>query len=280
MAVDLHIHTSFSDSTLSPLEVVQYAHHMGLLAIGITDHDTVNGIGPAMEAAEKYELEIVPGVELSVQLGERDEGHILGYYLDWQNPDLTNCLEDFCNRRKQRGYEIVQRLARLGIEIAYERVLEIAGNGSVGRLHIARVLYENEYVDSIGEAFAKYLKRRGPCYVEKKSFSPCEAVKLILEFEGVPVLAHPWYLDCNYVVEMLLPCGLKGIEVYHSEHKPEHISRFRDLAKNYGLLVTGGSDCHGLNKGKILVGSVTVDDEVLGELKRARDDIRGRGVRV
>lgn len=276
MAVDLHIHTSFSDSTLSPLEIVQYATRLGLSAIGITDHDTVDGIGPTFKAAEEYELEIVPGVELSVQIGE-EEGHILGYYVDWQNPDLINFLKDFSNRRKARGYEIVKKLLRLGIEIEYERVLEIAGNGSVGRLHIARAIYEGGYTNSIDEAFTKYLTRDGPCYVEKKRLSPCDAVRLIIEFKGVPILAHPWYLDCNHMVKTLLPYGLRGIEVYHSEHKPHHISMFKGVAKDYGLLITGGSDCHGLNKGKILIGSVTVDDRFLWELKKVRDEIQGGG---
>lgn len=270
MPVDLHVHTSFSDSTLSPYEVIGYALRLGLSAIGITDHDTVDGIRPAMEAAAQYGLEIVPGVELSASIGERDEAHILGYYLDWENPDLSCFLKVFCERRKSRGYEIVKKLSRLGIEIDYERVLAVAGTGSVGRLHIARVLYEDGFVESIGEGFSKYLSRQGPCYVEKLRLSPYDAVKKILDLEGVPVLAHPWYLDCKGLAESLVPCGLRGIEVYHPEHSPEQVSLFRDIARCYGLLITGGSDCHGLNKGKILIGSITVDEAELVELKRAR----------
>lgn len=278
MPVDLHIHTSFSDSTLTPREVVSYAHQMGLSAIGITDHDTVDGIEPTMEIAKEYDLEIIPAIELSASLNQRNEVHILGYYINWRDQRLKDLLQDFCEKRESRAYQMVRRLARGGIEIGYERVLEVAGKGSIGRLHIAQVLCEKGWANSIDEAFTNYLKKNSPYYVEKLRLSPDKAVRIILEAGGVPVIGHPWYFDCHRIIKRLLPHGLRGIEVYHSEHSTKHISLFQDLAEKYGLLITGGSDCHGLNKGAILIGKVTVDDDILDRLKKIRDEIKGRGL--
>jgi hypothetical protein len=272
LASDLHIHTYHSDSTLSPIEIAEYAQRIGLSAIGITDHDTIEGLEPALEAGRRCGVEVIPGVEFSLVYGD-EEVHLIGYLVDWKNHQLVERLRLFQGRRRERFYEMCERLDRVGVRVSPDEILKAVHGSSIGRLHIASYLYKKGITETIQDAFKRYLSRDGPCYVEKFRFSIEEGVELTLASGGIPVLAHPWYVDAEAIVKRLKPLGLAGIEVYHPEHTTRHVRLFKSLAKEYNLIITGGSDCHGLNKEKILIGSVVVDDGVLVRLKEAREGI-------
>jgi len=272
---DLHVHTNISDGTFSPEKAVGYAKLHGLDAIAITDHDTCAAITPAIMVAKDMGIEIIPGVELTAEVDD-DEIHILGYFIDWQDSAFTKKLEELCRAREERAKEILRRLTEQGIELKYEELLEIAGygNGSVGRLHIANLLYKKGKIACIRDAFAKYIGNNCPAYVKKFKLSPKEAADMIKSVGGVSVLAHPKTINTETkplrdIVKMLADEGIQGIEVYHSDHTKAEISKFNKLAVEYGLLITGGSDCHGLGKKEIMMGKVKVPYELVEELRDA-----------
>jgi 3',5'-nucleoside bisphosphate phosphatase len=245
MPVDLHIHTNFSDGLLSPEEVVKAAKKAGLTTIAITDHDTVDGIIPAQKEAAKLGMTIVPGIEFTTD-HEKDEIHILGYFMDFQVPWLQELLTKIRSARVERIYKTVEKLQKLGLDIKTEEVLALADDkGSVGRPHIARALIKKGLVRSIQEAFAKYLDHSGPAYVPHFKLTPFEAIKVILKAKGIPVYAHPGLGDNDDIIPDLVLSGLKGIEVYYSRHTPEQKQKYIDMAHNMNLLITGGSDFHG-----------------------------------
>jgi predicted metal-dependent phosphoesterase TrpH len=271
---DLHVHTNVSDGTFSPERVVEYARSQGLDAIAITDHDTCAAIAPATMAARDIDIEIIPGVELTAELDD-DEIHILGYFIDWQDEAFTKKLEEFCRVREERAKEILRRLSEQGIDLNYDDLLEIAGYGpgSVGRLHIANLLYRKGKVSCVRDAFTKYIGNNSPAYVKKFKLSPKEAVDMIKSVGGVSVLAHPKTINIDNrplkdIVGMLAGEGIQGIEVYHSEHNARDSAEFKKLADEYGLLITGGSDCHGLGKKKVLLGKVKVPYELVEKLRQ------------
>ncbi len=272
---DLHVHTNISDSTFSPEKVVEVAKLEGLDAIAITDHDTCAGITPAIMIAKDMDLEIIPGVELTAEIDD-DEIHILGYFVDWQDASFTKKLEEFCRHREERAKEILRRLGEQGIDLKYEDLLELAGPGmgSVGRMHIANLLYKKGKVGSIREAFRKYIGNESPAYVKKFKLSPREAAGLIKSAGGVSVIAHPKTINTEIrplkdIVRILVDEGVQGIEVYHSDHNAGDAHEFEKLAAEYGLLITGGSDCHGLGKKEILLGKVKVPYELVEKLRKA-----------
>lgn len=269
---DLHIHTHFSDSSLSPKEVVEYAHTKGLKTIGITDHDIVDGIDEAIKWAKLYDMEIIPGVELSVQRQEK-ELHILGYFIDWKNEWLNEELKLFREVRQTRAQEIVSKLNELNINIDYDKVLEVAKsgtpNGAVSRVHIATVLCQMKVVDSIKTAFERYLNYGANAYVPKFNLTPKQAIEMILKVGGIPVLAHPYFSKCSVnLISELVQFGLKGLEAYHPQQNTKGIQWCQKWAQKYKLLLTGGSDCHGLFKKSILIGTVTVNDDVVRCMKK------------
>lgn len=246
--VDLHIHSSVSDGKFSPAEVVRKSAEAGLTVIAITDHDNVDGIAPALEAAKDFpRLRVIPGVEISTD--EPDgEVHVLGYFIDYSHQELLATLENMRQSRQKRAKEMVAKLATLGLPVDWQRVQEIAGTGSIGRPHIAQALLEKGYIATIKEAFDKYIARGGPAYVEREKITPAEAVGLILRAKGLPVLAHPLTSnDPETLAAKLKESGLIGIEVYYGEYKPEEIQRLVGLADKYRLIATGGSDYHGLD---------------------------------
>ncbi len=261
--VDLHIHSSVSDGRYSPAEIVRKAAEAGLKIIAITDHDSVDGIASALEASgDLPQLKVIPGVEISTDV-PRGEVHMLGYFIDYRNEELLTNLENMRNSREKRAQQILARLADLGLTVEWRRVLEIAGSGSVGRPHIAQALLEKGYIASLKEAFNKYIGWGGPAYVRRDKMTPREAVELILHADGLPVLAHPLTVnDHQALIAELTASGLVGIEACYGEFTAEETRKLVNLADKHGLIVTGGSDYHGLDdNAEVMLGSAKVPME-------------------
>jgi len=245
--VDLHLHSTASDGRFSPEEIVRKSAEQGLTVIALADHDSVDGVAPALAAARAFSgLKVIPGVEISTY-APRGEVHILGYFIDYTSEELGVRLERMRNSRRDRAQRMIAKLGDLGIHIEWERVQEIAGTGSIGRPHIAQALLEKGYVDSVSQAFAKYLGRDGLAYVEGIKMIPVEAVELVIKTGGLPVLAHPLTVDnLETVVTELKAAGLVGIEAYYKEYTVEEVAGLVGLADRNHLITTGGSDYHGL----------------------------------
>ena len=275
--IDLHLHTTHSDGSFSTRDVMTFAKQAGLTALAITDHDIVEGIAEATAIGAELGIEVVPGVEISSRLGE-SELHILGYFLNWTDPLLAQRLSTLRDSRHTRNPKIVQRLNELGIPMTYEEVRALAGTESVGRPHIARLLMEKKFVTSAKEAFDRYLANGRPAFVDRELPEPVEAVQWIREAGGVPVLAHPTWVRTSAdglrtLVRELKAAGLGGIEVHYSTHTPSQTTEYLELAKQCDLLVTGGSDFHGVTKPDIEVGigrgQLKVSDKLLDPLRKA-----------
>ena len=245
--VDLHLHSTASDGRFPPAEVVRKAVEKGLTFISLTDHDNVDGIVPALEAARAFpRLKVIPGVEISTDI-PNGEVHMLGYFIDYDNRDLQAKLERARNSRRERAQGMVAKLKNLGVHIDWARVQEIAGTGTIARPHIAHAMLEKGYVSSPKEAFIKYIGRNGPAYVERQKMTPIEAVALILQAGGLPVLAHPLTMnDSEAVIIELKPAGLVGIEAYYNGYTAGETGMLVSLAKKYNLITSGGSDYHGM----------------------------------
>lgn len=240
--VDLHLHTTASDGQFSPSELVAMALERNLLAIAITDHDTTAGIDEAWEAARGTGLEVIPGVEISCDV-PHEEVHLLGYYFDHHHQALQGKLHAMRDARLRRAKGMLARLTALGLPLPWEMVAELAGDGSVGRPHIAQSMLKMGYVASTDEAFDLYIGRNGPAYVERYKLGPSDAVSLIEEARGLPVLAHP--LKVMHFLPSLVEAGLVGLEVYYNGYSPEDIRELAALARKFDLIPTGGSDFHG-----------------------------------
>jgi len=259
MPADLHIHTNFSDGLLSPEDVVRKSHEMGLTAIAITDHDTVDGIPAAEAEGEKLGIKVIPGIEFTTDLPDT-EVHILGYYIDYKAGWLLELLDRIKNDRVSRIYKMVGKLKNLGIRIDPEEILKLSDAGSVGRPHVARVLLQKGIVRNAQEAFNKYLDYNAPAYVPHFKLTPAEAVKAVVKAGGIPVYAHPGVSAKDEIIPELMAEGLAGIEVYYSGHSDFQVRHYLSLARKYGLLVTGGTDFHGLG---------TMRDKKIGDIKLA-----------
>lgn len=275
--IDLHLHTTHSDGSFSTRDVMAFAKQAGLTALAITDHDIVEGIAEATAIGAELGIEVVPGVEISSRLGE-SELHILGYFLNWTDPLLAQRLSTLRDSRHTRNPKIVQRLNELGIPMTYEEVRALAGTESVGRPHIARLLMEKNVVTSAKEAFDRYLANGRPAFVDRELPEPAEAVRWIREAGGVPVLAHPTWVRTSAdglrtLVRELKAAGLGGIEVHYSTHTPSQTTEYLELAKQCDLLITGGSDFHGVTKPDIEVGigrgQLKVSEKLLDPLRKA-----------
>ena len=258
--VDLHMHSTASDGRLTPEDVVRKSAENGLTVIAITDHDTVDGIAPALVAAKAFPwLKVIPGIEISTDF-PGGEVHVLGYFIDYTDPEFAARLERMRHSRRGRAQGMIAKLRDLGIHIEWQQVLEIAGSGSIGRPHIAQAMLDKGYIASIKEAFTKYIGRGGPAYVEREKITPVEAVELILRTKGLPVLAHPLTIsDPETMVVELKAAGLVGIEAYYNGYTADEISRLVNLADKYGLIASGGSDYHGLDVSReTMIGGVDV----------------------
>jgi predicted metal-dependent phosphoesterase TrpH len=267
--VDLHIHTTASDGRFSPEEIIRKSAGLGMSTIAITDHDTIDGITPALEVARDFpQLTVIPGVEISTDT-PGGEVHMLGYFIDYRDSELKAALERFRHSRMIRAQGMIAKLVNLGVDINWQRVKEIAGDGSVGRPHIAQAMLEKGYIKSFGEAFTKYIGYGGIAYVERYKMTPEESVKLVLQAKGLPVLAHPFTVEeSEAVIIMLKSAGLVGIEAYYKEYTAEKTRKLVSLAEKYDLIVTGGTDYHGLDDdSEVMIGGADVPVESAERLK-------------
>ena len=264
--IDLHLHSTQSDGSCSPTQVVQRAAELGLSAISLTDHDSVAGVQEAQNIGRDIGVEVIPGIELSAQEAGIDI-HILGYFIDLANSDLLAYLQKFQDARRNRAEKIVARLNRLGVQITMAQVLYKAGDATIGRPHVADVLVEEGFVFSHDHAFQKYLGYGKPAYQPKFVLTPREAVEIIHAAEGLASLAHPVLYRRDALIPELIKQGLDGIEVMHIKHDRADIRRYSDMAKHYGLLTTGGSDCHGDGRGQAVMGTVQVPSAFLDAMK-------------
>ncbi len=277
--IDLHLHTTASDGVKTPSEMVRYAKFKGLQAISITDHDTIGGLEEGLEEGKKIGFEVIPGIEISA---EHSPGsmHLLGYFIEIDDSLLNERLRYLQKAREERNPKMVEKLNQLGVHITYEDVLRVSGGGQVGRPHFAQVLIEKKYVKNFQEAFDRYLKKGAPAYVDKLRFTPVEAIRFIREAKGVAVLGHPNTLGLNGYGELerllidLMKAGLKGIEVYYPEHSFFEIAQYKALAEKYGLVMTGGTDYHGIEKEDLDVGvgrgDMKLPYSIVEELKAVR----------
>jgi len=271
MFADLHTHTTASDGVISPKDLVQLAKQANLRAVAITDHDAVLGIPEAIEAGKEIGIEVIPGIEIST-IDKGQDIHLLGYYIEYRNSDFLKKLADLQNVRKRRNEMMVEKLQSLGIDISLKEVKKKKSgeDGNIGRPHIAEVLLDKGYVSSMEEAFTKYLGKNGIAYVNPPRIPPEEAVDIIKEYHGVPVLAHPGLYNDSELVERLIRYGIAGIEVFHPDHDEKLEKYYYDLANKHKLLITGGSDFHGVRNGEIFhapLGGKKVGYDVVEKLK-------------
>ncbi len=279
--IDLHVHTKASDGSMTPSQVARYAAKDHLAAIAITDHDTIDGVKEAVAEGERYDVEVVPGIEIGVEF--EVELHILGYYIDIKSKKLNDTLNQLQCFRQERNPQIVKKLNALGFAMNMADVSAKAEGSVVGRPHIAAVMLEKGYINNIDEAFEKYLGKGKCAYVDKKKLTPAEGIRLIEEAGGLAVLAHPVYLeqhkiDLEALVKQLMRYGLSGIEGYYPDHSKETHEKYLALARKHHLLVTGGSDFHGSHKPHIKLGKgygdLKVPYDLLTALKQASKDNR------
>ncbi|MDD2927372.1 MAG: PHP domain-containing protein [Candidatus Omnitrophica bacterium] len=270
---DLHLHTVFSDGTYTPEELISQSLKSGLSAIAVVDHDTVAGLAPTIAAAGESGLEVLSGVEISAEY-KNQEVHILGYLVDHQDKAFLEKTVSLKNNRIERVYKMVAKLNALGLPLDPQSVFDLAGSGTVGRLHIARALVKGGLVRSIYEVFQKYIGDNGPAYVLGFRFTPQEAIAFIKQAGGVPVLAHPYALNNDELILEFVKLGLMGLEVYYPEHSQGAVNFYLELARQNNLLVTGGSDCHGKAKPEVRIGSIKVPYALVEKLKEAKENLR------
>jgi predicted metal-dependent phosphoesterase TrpH len=267
---DLHIHTTASDGARTPTQIVQAAADAGLGAIGITDHDTVDGLDEALKAGEKAGVLVVPGIEVSAIYGRNTEVHMLGYFLDHHHPELLEQLDVLRSGRTDRGRRMVEQLNKAGVQITFERVLELARGGAIGRPHVARAICEIGAASSLDSAFGRWLQEGTAGYVPRHKVSPSEAVRIILEAGGVACCAHVAKLNRDELLLELMREGMRAIEVRHPDHGPAGTKYYEKFAAKHDLIATGGSDAHCIEGGKRTeIGCVTVSVEVVDRLKAA-----------
>ena len=256
--IDLHTHSTASDGSCTPTEVMEAAVNAGLAAVALTDHDTMQGVPEAMEAAEKLDIECIPGIELSAVYGDR-EVHIVGLFLDPRDSVLAKRLDSFRHIRKQRNLRMIEKMQAAGVDITMEKVRDLEGDAVITRANLARYLVHVGYAVSIKEVFDKYLSPGLPFYVPKTGVTPEDAVRAIRDGGGTAILAHPLLYDftpaqLDTCIELLKNYGLQGIETYYSTYSPADERNMKRLADRHGLLWSGGSDFHGSVKPHIQIG--------------------------
>ncbi len=269
--IDLHLHTLASDGRLSPTELIQLVANQGLETISITDHDSTEGLAEAYEAAKKFPyMRIIPGIEMSADI-PGDEVHVLGYFLDYHDVEFQEMLTELRRGRVDRAQVMVEKLVALGKPVEWERVLHFAGDGTVGRPHIALAMVEAGYFKEPKEAFEEYLGNDGLAYYDRAKLNPTESVAMIRKVGGVPVLAHPTFMnDMEAGIASLKKEGLVGMEVYYAQYDDDTVRHLARLAREYDLIPCGGSDYHGLgNTGEPLPGTLGPPEETVKLLEDA-----------
>lgn len=278
-AVDFHTHSTFSDGTFTPTELINHAVEVGLSAIALTDHDTVNGINEALEVSTSKNIEFIPGIEFSVADGT--EIHIIGLFIDHKNEVLLDVINKTRSQREARMKGVIEKLLNCGFEITYEEAQALAGGDFVGRAHIAHILMDKGYVATVKEAFDKYIGLNKPCYVEKKEITPKDAITAIRSAGGLAFLAHLHQTKFDFqqldkLLGELKSYGLNGIEGYYTEYTNDHIKQFRALAQKHNLFYSGGSDFHGTMKPNVNLRSgysdLHIPYSILTTLKRLKSE--------
>ena len=270
--IDLHMHTTASDGALTPKELIKESVKFGMEVISVTDHDNTTAVKELEKEADKYSIEFVPGIEISTYRGEA-EYHILGYYIDPENEALLGLTEAILESRITRIHKMIEILTEMGYPLEYSDVQKYAAGVSIGRPHVARALVEKGYVENIREAFTDQLiGGEGKAYVEKKKVLPAEAIEVILKAGGVPVIAHPNLINHGDPLDKeeiarLKKVGLKGVEVYQTKHDKKTTTKYKNIAEELDLLITGGSDYHGENSPGILPGDCGINREQFKKLE-------------
>ncbi len=265
---DLHLHSQFSDGTFTPTEIAARAKQQGLGAIALTDHDTVEGCPATATECAKAGIEFVVGTELTAEHHDH-ELHILAYFVDPQNAQLLREIAKFQVVRQERIREMVARINALGVKLNADEVFALANCKSPGRPHVARTLVRNGQCRTLDEAFERFLKKGRPAWVPKSKMSALEAIQLIHQANGLAVMAHPGLNRSDESIPDLVAAGLDGIECFHTKHPPATSQHYLAIAAKHKLLVTGGSDCHGMSKGKPLIGTVRLAREHFDKMKAA-----------
>ena len=276
MFADLHLHTNFSDGTYTPEELVCQGKQLGLQAMALTDHDTVEGCPRMAVACAAEGIEFVPGTELTAEF-RGNELHLLAYFIDLGNKEFLTEVTRFQNVRQNRVREMVARLNELNVPLRAEAVFAIANCRSPGRPHVARALVQAGICATLDEAFERFLRINRPAWVPKFKISCLEAIALIHRAGGVAVLAHPGLNRTDEMIPEMAEAGMDGIECFHSKHSTSTACHYLELADQYHLLVTGGSDCHGMNKGKPLIGSVKLPYQHVEKLKEKAAQRKANG---
>ncbi len=275
MFADLHLHSRYSDGTYAPEEIVLRAGQFGLAALSLTDHDTVEGCPEAAAACLAKGLEFIPGVELTAEL-RGHELHLLAYYIDIHHEPLIKALAQYQVARQNRIREMVSRLNRLGVPLVAETVFNLAKCRSPGRPHVGRALVHCGYCYDLDEAFELFLKKNRPAWVPKYRVSATDLIQLIHGAGGLVVMAHPGLNHYDEAIPELVEAGLDGLECFHTKHTPDLVEFYLKTATEFRLLITGGSDCHGLGKGSPAMGSVRLP---LAYLEPLRAWVAKRGYR-
>ncbi len=273
--VDLHLHTRFSDGTYTPAELVRHAQAHNLRALAVTDHDTVEGCPETGEACARAGIEFLAGTELTAEQ-DGSELHILGYLFDTQNRELLEAMARFQLVRQNRIHEMVARLNKLQVPLESAAVFDLANCRAPGRPHVARALVKAGFCRTLDEAFERFLKKHRPAWVPKFKMSAAEAIRLIHQAGGVAVMAHPGLNRSDDLIPDLAAAGLDGLECFHTKHSTAMAEHYLEIADKLGLVVTGGSDCHGLSKGRPLIGTVRVSYEHVTDLKERAQQLRAR----
>lgn len=266
---DLHLHSHYSDGAMSPEELVSYAGTIGLAGVSITDHDTIDGQEEALDAGRRYNVEVLTGIEFSIE-EDGQSIHILGYLFDLRDRPLAESIKALAEARVRRARLIVQKLEEHGVSISFDDVLREAGKGSVGRPHIAKVLYKRGFVANVNEAFVRYIASGMPCHVANEVLPRSEVVRLIDGAGGVAVWAHPgWRIRQKDLLENLIVSGVRGLEAWHPNHTERMSAEIAAVAQARGLVCTGGSDFHFAEIMQADIGEITAPYESTVALRKA-----------
>lgn len=275
--IDLHTHSNASDGTMTPTELIKYAKDKGLKAIALTDHDTIDGIEEAVQASKTYNLEFVPGIEFAADFNGK-EFHILAYYIDYRNDYFKQTIKKIQIDRQNRNIEMIELLKKLGFDVDISELYSISGGKNVvTRAHFAKLLLKKGYINTLDEAFKKYLSDGCPAYIPRKILNSKQCIELIIENNAIPVLAHPTlYKMTMHQIELaikeLINYGLKGVESIYPLYTNQQESDLKAIAKKYNIKITGGSDFHGANKPNIDLGTgigknIFIPYEILNDLR-------------